>query len=132
MLENKQEIEKLLSLIRLRGFSIKISEHLHKRFIKHLKTLKNLTDQPLTRQKWLSEAFLEKLSEADDIPNNLTEKLLHFKIEESIYNQIHKKVEVIKKFRNFSKTQWMIEAIYEKLEREEAQANQSLKEKINS
>lgn len=79
------------------------------------------------------QAFQEKLAHHDESSSGiLHEKLIHFKLDEKLYKEIEGKVEMIKKFRGFSKKQWMIEAIYEKLEREEEQVKKNLEKKIHS
>lgn len=130
-LETTTQINVLLSSSKPKGFSISVSEHLYNRFNKHLRTLKHATGTSKTRQKWLEEAFLEKLANnAENLEDMLTEKLLHFKVEKEIYDKIHEIVESIRKYRNFSKKQWLLEAIHEKLDREEALTQNLLKSKL--
>ncbi|MFI5342783.1 MAG: hypothetical protein ACHQUC_01035 [Chlamydiales bacterium] len=134
-LKEKKQFDKLLSLSSeqsVKSITIRIGENLYKRFNKHIKCLKNLSKQ-LTKQNWLEQAFKEKLTKQDDsIHDILSEKLLHIRIDDPLFKEIAKQVEMIKKFRNFSKKQWMLEAIYEKLDREEEQVKKDLEEKINS
>ena len=112
-------------------FSIRINENLHKRFNQHIKCLKNLNK--ITKQNWIEQAFREKLSLQDDSSSGiLHDKLIHFKVDEKLFMEMEKIVQMIKKFRVFSKKKWMIDAIYEKLEREEAQAKIELERKIQS
>lgn len=116
-----------------KSFSIRINENLHKRFNQHIKCLKNINKGQTTKQNWVEQAFREKLSLQDDSSSGiLNDKLIHFKVDEKLFNEMEKKVQMIKKFRNFSKTPWMINAIYEKLEREEAQAKTELERQILS
>ncbi len=132
-MKDKQQFDKLLSLAGDKRFSIRINENLHRRFNQHIKRLKNINKSLATKQKWLVQAFQEKLENHDVSSSGiLNEKLIHFKLDEQLYKEIEEKVEIIKKFRSFSKKQWMIEAIYEKLDREEQQAKNDLEEKIHS
>ena len=106
--------------INLKSFSIKIAEYLYKRLSKHFQTLKYIKKSSKTKAKWIEEAFLEKLESEkdfsfDDIP---VEKYIHFKMNQELYNKVEERVNLIKRFRNFSKKQWMVEAIYEKLKRQ--------------
>src|SRR4029077_4956181 len=110
--------------------SIKIAEHLHKRFSKHLQILKYVKKPSKNKMNWIEEAFLEKLAaerelSSDGIP---IEKYLHFKISKPLYNEIEERVNIIKKFRNFSKKQWMVEAIYDKLEKEDQAAKKLMQD----
>ncbi|WP_068470608.1 hypothetical protein [Candidatus Protochlamydia phocaeensis] len=112
------------SLNKLKSFSIRIAEHLYERFSKHIQLLKYVRKTSKNKAKWIEESFIEKLERErelsfDTIPD---EKILHFKIDEQLYQEIEDRVNIIKKFRNYSKKQWMVEAIYEKLEREEQEA----------
>lgn len=115
--------------------SVRINENLHKRFNQHIKRVKNIgkSNKSLaTKQNWLVQAFQEKLAHHDESTTDiLNEKLIHFKLDEKLFKEIEEKVEIIKKFRSFSKKQWMIEAVYEKLEREEQQVKKNLEEKIH-
>ena len=131
-LEEQTPIKKLLSISRLKGFSIKVSEYLYKRFNNHLRNLKNLYGNSFKRQQWIKNAFIEKLKNQEENLDILTQKWLHFKLESEIHEDIDAQVEKIKKFRNFSKKQWMLEAIYEKLDREEQQTKKILEEKLKS
>jgi len=132
-LKDQEQLEKLLSLSGEKRFSIRINENLHKRFNQHIKCLKNINRRLVTKQNWIVDAFQEKLAHQDDsFSGILNEKLIHFKVDEKLFNELDSKVEMIKKFRSFSKKQWMIEAIYEKLEREEQKVKKELQDKINS
>ena len=115
-----------------KSFSIRINENLHKRFNQHIKCLKNINKGQTTKQNWVEQAFREKLSLQDDSSSGiLNDKLIHFKVDEKLFKEMEKKVQMIKKFRGFSKKKWMIDALYEKLEREEAQAKKELEKKIH-
>jgi len=131
-LKNESDMDVLLSLIKKKGMSLRVSNYFHKKFEKHLEMLKHVNCQPLLKQNWIKAAFQEKLRKFESNPEDLTEKKIHFKLEEELVNEINAKVDKIKKFRNFSKTQWMIEAIYEKLDREAKVILEKFEEKINS
>jgi hypothetical protein len=114
------------------GYSIKIDAHLHKKLERHLKILKHLDQQSLSKQKWVMDAVQEKLSAEQnekEIPKNF---FLSLRINVSTNKKIESKVEYEKKFRDsYSKKQWLIEAINEKLEREEQKAKKLLEESRN-
>lgn len=109
--------------------SITIGEHLHKRIEKHIHLLKHLEDQSHTKQKWFISAFLEKIEndKDEDLPSSSKDRHLRFKLEKQLQQKIEKKIGLIKKFRkSYSKKQWFVEAIYEKLESEEEKARKLL------
>ena len=109
--------------------SITVGEHLHKRFEKHLHLLKHLEDQSYTKQQWLVSAFLEKIERENetDISPLAKSRHLRFKLKKQLQEKIEEKINIIKSFRkSYSKKQWFIEAIYEKLEREEEKAKKLL------
>lgn len=99
--------------------SITIGDHLHKRIENHILLLKSLIDRNHTKQKWIITALLEKLKhDENNLPSK--EKHLRFNVDPHLHNEISKKINYLKKFRkSYSKKQWFLEAIYEKLEREE-------------
>jgi predicted DNA-binding protein (MmcQ/YjbR family) len=130
----QEETRKTRSLSNRKSFSIRIAEHLHKRFSKHIEVLKYVKKSPKNKTSWIEEAFLEKLAAERElnmhhIPD---EKYLHFKISEAIFDEIEERVNIIKKFRYFSKKQWMIEALYEKLEKEEQEAKILIQSMLNT
>lgn len=130
----KDNSDKPSSLDSLKSFSIRIGEHLHKRIAKHIQLLKHVKTRFHTKQKWIAEAFKEKIKNEPKLTSEdiLREKFLHFKIDKQIYGEIEERVGIIKKFRNFSKKQWMLEAIYEQLEREEQETKNLLQNMIDS
>lgn len=129
-MEEKQKFDKLLALCNLKNFTIRISENLHKRFNQHINCLKHV-NRIKTKQNWIEDALREKLERDEKISYEiLNEKLLRFKVNENLFLEIDNKVKIIKKFRNYSKKQWILEAIYEKLDREEDPVKKCFSEKI--
>lgn len=118
-------------LHQLKSCSLRIGGNLYRRITKHIQLLKNLNDRIQTRQSWVEKAIEEKLEMDDSLQLNedmLTDKYLHFKISLHLNEKIEKKVRIIKQFRtSFSKKQWILEAIYKKLDREEYKSKESLK-----
>lgn len=135
-MKDKKQFDKLLSLSNektVKRFTIRIGENLHKRFSKHIWSLKNLNKQSANKQNWIAQAFKEKLAQQDESTHDiLSEKMLHFRISIELFEEMSKRVETIRKFRNFTKKEWMLEAIYEKLDRDEQQVRRDLEEKVNS
>ena len=104
--------------------SITVGDHLHKRIEKHLCLLKYLENQSYTKQRWLISAFLEKIESENEMDfSSHKSKYLRFKLNKQLQEKIEGKINFIKKFRrSYSKKQWFIEAVHEKLEREEEKA----------
>lgn len=115
----------------IKNYSIRIGERLYKRITKHIQLLKHLKITQ-NKQRWVERAILEKIErdEKQEIIECISpEKHLSFKISSHIDAKVEKRVEVIKKLRgSFSKKQWILEAIYEKLEMEEKETEQKTKE----
>jgi hypothetical protein len=115
-----------------KAYSIRIGEHLHNRITKIIRSLKYLDNHSHTRQRWFIEAFKEKLkkeeeSEVDEIS---ADKYVGFKIDKHLSEKIEKRVGEIKKHRiSFSKKQWFMEAIFEKLDRDERRTRELLNKK---
>jgi hypothetical protein len=116
---------------KIKNYSIRIGERLYKRIYKHIQLLKHL-NKIQNKQSWLEGAIQDKLErekELDIVDCISPEKHLSFKISSQIDAKIEKKVEIIKKFRSsFSKKQWVLEAIYEKLDNEEIGTEQKAKD----
>ena len=111
----------------IRNYSLRIGERLYKRLSKHIQFLKHLNSIQ-NKQEWVEGAILsrlkkEELQEVDEcIPQ---EKHLSFKISSQIDARVEKRVEAIKKIRgSFSKKQWILEAIHERLDLEEKETKE--------
>jgi hypothetical protein len=128
-LEKEDRISNILDHIK--NYSIRIGERLYIRINKHILFLKHL-NKSQNKQAWIEEAILDKLKkeeEQDGIECISREKHLSFKIRSQIDTRIEKRVEFIKKIRgSFSKKQWLLEAIYEKLDTEEEETEKKAKE----
>lgn len=131
---NTTDKENPSSLKQLRSFSIKLGENLYLRFSKHFQLLKYVKKNSQTKKGWIEEAFMEKLeAERELTPDSIKkEKYLHFQINPQLYDKIEQRVSVIKRFRNFSKKQWMVEAIYAKLEKEEQEAKNLMQNMLDA
>ncbi len=118
-------------LNQLKSYSLRIGQNLYKRISKHIQLLKNLNNSVQTKQDWVEKAIEEKLERENTPQSNedmLADKYLHFKINSHLNEEIEKKVRIIRQFRtSFSKKQWILEAIYEKLDREESKSKDNLK-----
>lgn len=115
--------------------AIRIGDNLHNRITKHIKVLKYLLDTSPTKKGWVHEALREKAElDRKKSPEELTgDRYLHFTIDEELNEEIEKKVNLIKKIRiSFSKKQWILEALYDKLDRDELLAKKRLDEKCRA
>lgn len=111
-------------------YTVRIGNHLYQRINKHMRLLKNIR-RDNSKQKWIQEAIREKLKE-DEISNeNLGDRFLHLKFDMDLWQEIQKKIEILKAFyTSISKKQWIEEAIYEKLDREEQNSKDLIKDMI--
>lgn len=103
----------------VKGYSVTIDEQLYKRLEKHIRVLKHIEHKGLTRQKWIMDAIKAKLNKEENLIELPKERYLVLKINEIINAKIDSKVNLQKKFRSYSKKQWLLEAIAEKMESEE-------------
>ena len=100
--------------------SVLVGENLNNRISRHIDRLKATEGPGQSRQRWVVDAIKEKLNE-ENVSNNLPRaKFLGLKISQHLHEQILKRVELMRKIRNsFSKKQWIIEAVSDKLDRDE-------------
>lgn len=107
-------------------YSLKIPVSLLERIDAHISRLKYLDNNCQSRQRWLIEAFKERLKNEsnpeekiapEDIP---PPKSLSFKVDENIHEKLEKKAAFQKKFQGtFSKNLWMLQAIEKKIQLDE-------------
>ena len=112
-----------------KSYAIRIDDHLHRKLEKHLKILKFIEHQKQSKQNWIVEAVKDKLKRDLDLKEIPKDKRLVFKIDNTLSKQVSKQVDILKKFKNsYSKKQWFVEAINEKLEKEESKTKEFLEE----
>lgn len=111
--------------------TFEISPAIHQRVEDLLYMTKNYCGEIINKQEFVLKAIKEKLKYdkevlSDKIPK---EKFLHYKIDNITLKQLDEKVNLIRKFRRtYSKKQWILEAIQEKLNREEVVIKKMMKE----
>ena len=116
-------------LCKQKNFSLRINEKFYNRLHNHIHLLKRLESRSHSKQRWIEDAVKEKLeiaekNEDNDIPRD---KFLSFKIPENLCLRMKKLIEHEKKFKiSYSFTKWLIEAMLEKLDREEEKAKKLL------
>ena len=115
--------------LKLDGYTVTISPHIHDRIEQHIIYVKKLSDPNSTKQRWILHAVQEKLSREEkdqDIPK---ERRLNIKLDKVTSKKVLKRVDLIKKFRtSYSKKQWFVDALLEKLEQEEQEIKKKLSE----
>ena len=109
------------------GYAFTISPHIYSRLERHILILKKLIDRSTTKQRWLSNAIKEKLARDENNQQLPKATYLSVKIEKDTEKEIGKKIEFAKKFRfSYSKKQWIVDAILEKLDQEETEDKSKL------
>lgn len=118
-------IEENLQQIKTKNYSLRISENIFNRINNHVHILKRLESRSHSKQRWIEEAICEKLNHEEAL-NNIKlpkEKHLSFKISESLSKRIENRIELVRKFKiSYSAKKWLLDAITEKLERENEKA----------
>lgn len=114
--------------------TFEISPAIHQRVEDLLYMSKNLRGEIINKQDFVLKAIKEKLNHDHEMPDKIPkEKFLHFKIDKITQKALEEKVSLIKKFRRaYSKKQWILEAIQEKLAREEIGIRKMIKDVKNS
>ncbi len=103
------------------NYCIRVNENIYQKIDRAVRVLKQVDTQGQTKQKWLVESIREKLEietklSPDDLPK---EKQLNIKLACHLRKKVNKRVELIKKFRtSYSIKQWIMDAIFEKLDRD--------------
>jgi hypothetical protein len=111
----------------LKVYTARISDHVHDRLERHVQILKKLIDRSATKQRWLFDSIEEKLARDIENPTVPKESTINVKIDKEQDKQIHERIEFMKKFKcSYSKKQWIVEAILEKLERDEKEVDQKI------
>lgn len=102
------------------GYAVTIGENLHQRIDNHLYLMKNLGKKNFTKQQWLLNALQEKLAQDETLVSVPKERHIQIKVDHTTRKQLESRVDFIRNFRrSYSKKQLILEAIYEKLDREE-------------
>jgi hypothetical protein len=97
-----------------------ISPYILKKLNRHIDIYKSLIDKSTSKKTWVNKAVKEKLEndlKDEQIPKHTS---LSVKIDKGLHVALMDRVNFIRKFReSYSKKQWIVEAVLEKLEREE-------------
>lgn len=102
-------------------YAIKIKAELDERISHHIRALKYL-EGGYSKKRWVQEAIKEKLQiyQKKDIEKALSDRTLNLSISRHTHDEIDKIIKILKKLKiSTSKTEFFIEAIVEKLSRDE-------------
>lgn len=102
-------------------YTVTISPHINEKLDNHVLIMKKLIDRGVTKHLWIINAIEEKL--AHDANQQQVPKVPHLniRIDEELDKKILERIEFIRKFRkSYSKKQWLIDAILEKLDRDDS------------
>ena len=110
-------------------YTVTISPHVHKRLDKHIFVIKKLIDKGLKKNNWLLSALIEKLEREAPYQEVSPAKTITIKMEPKLEQLILQRVNHIKKLRkSYSKKQWILDAIIDKLDRDEENIDNKLLE----
>ena len=113
----------LLKSAGIRQTSIKLEGKLLKRLEEYIKVLKKKNQPHKTKQGFISEAIEEKfrsLPQRNNNKDNERSKCISLYLHENEYKRLEQQVEISRKTIGYgSKKQWIINAIEEKLQRDE-------------
>lgn len=113
--------DELLKEIKRISYSLRLSNDLHSKLDKHLEKMRYREYSTISKQRWIIDAIKERLTEEEDLsPEELPNgKYVNIRIDERLYEKIDNQVEKMKVIRkSYSKKQWIVEALYSKLNRE--------------
>lgn len=114
---------------KVQQYTVSISPLLHGKIEKHVFLLQKLLNSTHTKHDWLIEAIESKLSKEEHNKEISKEKRVTFRIDFLTKKKLEDRVRMIRRFRNsYSKRQWVLDAIQEKLDNEEEKIKSTLKE----
>lgn len=115
-----------LALPNIKRLPFSVSSHLYEKLTKHLFLLKALKKK-CSQSEWICSAINENLESENvdgDIPK---QRKINLSIDEMTFQKLEERVQVYKQiYSSFSKKQWVIEAIYKKLDRDYKQLKEEL------
>lgn len=110
-------------------YTVSISPVLHTKIEEHIYLLKKLLKPDHTKNKWVNEAIQEKLSREKAKKDIVRDKHVRVFIDLLTKRKLEERVQMIRSLRySYSKKQWILDAIEEKLSHEEDSIKIKLKE----
>ncbi|PJD94545.1 MAG: hypothetical protein CK425_11230 [Parachlamydia sp.] len=109
------------------GLPLRLDSHLFEKLENHLYSLKILC-KGVSRNSWIIEAITEKLN--DDVIDDRIPKMrrIHLDIPSPVKKKLEAHVQNLKKIhQGFSQKQLIIDAIYEKFDREQKEVKEELR-----
>lgn len=103
-----------------------VGESFHSRLTNHIRTLKYLGRLDRSKHDWMVDAVREKLKREREHAHSFksipVEKSIHISLDEELKSELENRIALIKKFtaQTYSTKKWVLEALQEKIEREEA------------
>ncbi len=129
-MENDKKKQQTLGL---KYVNLSVGEYLFGRIDKHIRSLKFLNKEGINKREWMASAIREKLATedvgVDKIPRS---KYFNIPVDEHLHSKLEERIGFIKKFRKYSSKQLVLEAILEKLEREEAKTAELVEKRHSS
>jgi hypothetical protein len=109
------------------SYSINLTPMLHKKLRQHLQILKHLRHPEKEQQTWIINAIRQKISRENSSQDISREKYLGVKLDAYILEKLEARLaEIGKTHPGYSKKQWLLDAIEEKLEAEKEAVQKAL------
>lgn len=113
----------------MNAYSFTVSQHIHERLDRHVFLLKKLIQRGASKQKWVVDAIKEKLTNDETKTSIPKANTIYVKIDDNLKIQMEKRIEFMKNFcSSYSKKRWLVDAVVEKLERDEKEVDMKLSE----
>jgi hypothetical protein len=110
-------------------YTVSISPILYHKMDQHIYALKKLLNSRQTKNDWIAEAVAQKLARDSAKDDRYKDKPICIKIDPLTREKLEKRVQNIRSLRySYSKKQWVLDAIHEKLGNEEEKVKSKLKE----
>jgi hypothetical protein len=114
-------------------YTVSISPVLHNKLDQHVYALKRLVKSGCTKNEWIADAIEKKLAREEMKMDIFKEKPICIKIDPLTKKKLDGRVEMIRNMRySYSKKQWVLDAIHEKLGNEEEIVKNKLKEYLEA
>ena len=116
-------------------YNFTISNHLSQKIKKHIQLLKYVENPDQTIKDWAVKSFEEKLSKEKLIPPEDLDKerFLTTSVKKTLNEKIEQRVALYKRLRkSYSKKQWVVEAMYDKLEKDESVVREKMQELVSA
>lgn len=117
------------------NLNLQIKANLDKRIAQHIRSLKHLEGKNYSKKRWIQEAIKAKLQsfDLDNLENIENDRHLTVTLSGHMNDEIIKIIEILKKLRvRYSKTEFILEAIEEKLNLDEKSTKELLKNMLKN